>query len=40
MKVVKTDDNRPMTTREIEVCQQFEQSDRSGPGAVVAHRGP
>ena len=30
MKVVKTDDNRPMTLREIEVCQQFEQSDRSG----------
>ena len=30
MKVVKTDDNRPMTLREIEICQQFEQSDRSG----------
>ena len=30
MKVVKTDDNRSMTLREIEICQQFEQSDRSG----------
>ena len=30
MKVVKTDDNRPMTLKEIETCQQFEQSDRSG----------
>ena len=30
MKVVKTDDNRPMTLRELEICQQFEQSDRSG----------
>ena len=30
MKVVKTDDNRPMTLKEIEICQQFEQSDRSG----------
>ena len=30
MKVVKTDDNRPMTLQEIEICQQFEQSDRSG----------
>ena len=30
MKIVKTDHNRPMTLREIEVCQQFEQSDRSG----------
>ena len=30
MKVVKTDENRPMTLREIEICQQFEQSDRSG----------
>ena len=30
MKVVKTDDNRPLTLKEIEICQQFEQSDRSG----------
>ena len=30
MKVVKTDNNRPMTLKEIEICQQFEQSDRSG----------
>ena len=30
MKIVKTDENRPMTLREIEICQQFEQSDRSG----------
>ena len=30
MKIVKTDDNRPMTLKEIEICQQFEQSDRSG----------
>ena len=30
MKVVKTDDNRAMTLKEIEICQQFEQSDRSG----------
>ena len=30
MKVVKTDDNRSMTLKEIEICQQFEQSDRSG----------
>ena len=30
MKVVTTDDNRPMTLKEIEICQQFEQSDRSG----------
>ena len=30
MKVVKTDENRPMTLKELEVCQQFEQSDRSG----------
>ena len=30
MKVVKTDDNHPMTLKEIEICQQFEQSDRSG----------
>ena len=30
MKVVRTNDNRPMTPREIQVCQQFEQSDRSG----------
>ena len=30
MKIVKTDDNRPLTLKEIEICQQFEQSDRSG----------
>ena len=30
MKVVKTDDNRSMTLKELEICQQFEQSDRSG----------
>ena len=30
MKIVKTDDNRAMTLKEIEICQQFEQSDRSG----------
>ena len=30
MKVVKTDDNRPMTLKELEICRQFEQSDRSG----------
>ena len=30
MKIVRTDDNRAMTSREIEVCRQFEQSDRSG----------
>ena len=30
MKVVKTDDNRAMTLKELEICQQFEQSDRSG----------
>ena len=30
MKVVKTDDNRPLTLKEIEICQQFEQSDRPG----------
>lgn len=30
MKIAKTDDNRAMTSREIEVCRQFEQSDRSG----------
>ena len=30
MKVVKTDDNRPLTLKELEICQQFEQSDRSG----------
>ena len=30
MKVVKTDDNRPMTLKELEACRQFEQSDRSG----------
>ena len=30
MKVVKNDDNRPLTLKEIEICQQFEQSDRSG----------
>ena len=30
MKVVKIDDNRSMTLKEIEICQQFEQSDRSG----------
>ena len=30
MKVVKTDDNRPLTLKQIEICQQFEQSDRSG----------
>ena len=30
MKVAKTDDNHPMTLKELEVCQQFEQSDRSG----------
>ena len=30
MKVVTTDDNRAMTLREIEICRQFEQSDRSG----------
>ena len=30
MKVAKTDDNHVMTLKEIEICQQFEQSDRSG----------
>ena len=30
MKVVKTDENRPMTLKELEICRQFEQSDRSG----------
>ena len=30
MKVVKTDENRPMTLKDLEVCRQFEQSDRSG----------
>lgn len=30
MQIVKTDDNRPMTLKEVEICQQFEQSDRSG----------
>ena len=30
MKIVKTDDNRAMTLKELEICQQFEQSDRSG----------
>ena len=30
MKVVKTDDNRAMTLKEVEICQQFERSDRSG----------
>ncbi len=49
MKVVKTDDKRPMTRKEIEICQQFEQSDRSGealwwplmaPGAAPRLPGP
>ena len=30
MKVVKND-NQPLTLAELEACQQFEQSDRSGP---------
>ena len=33
MKVVKTDDNRPMTLTEIEIYHQFEQSDQ--PGQVL-----
>ena len=30
MQIAKTDDNRTMTLKEIEICHQFERSDRSG----------
>lgn len=30
MEVAKTDNNRAMTLKEIEICQEFEHSDRSG----------
>ena len=35
MKVVKNDNNQPLTLAEMEACQQFEQSDRDGQ--VVFH---
>ena len=30
MEVAKTDNNRAMTLKEIEICEEFEHSDRSG----------
>ena len=30
MEVVKTDDKRPMTLTEVEICHQFEQSNQPG----------